>query len=113
MSHTKKTVFTFLHSSAFCEGVYFYRFAPLKYLKLLLTICFVFSACISFSQQINADSLIKLFQTDKPDTSKVIHAYKLCWEYIKKGHYDTAMYYGNTALELAQQLNFKRGIAGA
>ncbi len=108
-----KTLSAFPRFSQFCETIHFCKSGRIKNLKLIVTCCFVVSACFSFSQQNKADSLVKLFQNDKPDTNKVIHSYKLCWEYIKKGHYDTAMYYGNTALELAQQLNFKKGIAGA
>lgn len=65
-----------------------------------------------FSQN-KADSLLGLLKRDLQDTNRVIHSYKLCWEFIRKGQYDSAMRYGNTALELAEQLNFKKGIIGA
>ena len=50
------------------------------------------------------DSLLFLLKTDKPDTNKVIHSYKLCWEYTNIGLYDTALNYGNSALKLGEQL---------
>ena len=69
--------------------------------------------CEAFSQNKNIDSLLTLLKTDKADTNKVIHSYKLCWEYIRAGLYDSAMHYGNDALQLAEQLSFKKGIVGA
>lgn len=71
------------------------------------------SNTVSFAQKSNKDSLLQLIRIDKADTNKVIHSYKLCWEYIRKGMFDSAMHYGNSALELGQQLNFKKGIVGA
>ena len=76
------------------------------------TLILLFSTT-SFSQKNNKDSLLQLVKTGPPDTNKAIHSYKLCWEYIRKGKYDSAMYYGNSALELSQKLDFKKGILGA
>jgi tetratricopeptide (TPR) repeat protein len=64
-----------------------------------------------FAQNKNIDSLLILLRTDKQDTNKVIHYYILCRGYVQIGDYDIAMYYANSALILAQQLNFKKGIA--
>jgi tetratricopeptide (TPR) repeat protein len=109
----KKTIFALPFLFILFKTKYICGNANSKLLKQIITSYFIFFTSISFSQQYIADSLTLLLRTDKPDTNKVIHSYKLCWEYVKKGKYDTAMYYGNAALELAQQLNFKKGIAGA
>ena len=61
-----------------------------------------------FAQNRNIDSLISILKTSKPDTNKVNRLYDLCWEYRSVGLYDTALYYGNSALQLAQQLTYKK-----
>lgn len=48
----------------------------------------------------------------KPDTNKVKSLSDLCWEYRSKSA-DSAIIFGGQALELAQNLNFQRGIAQA
>jgi len=78
---------------------------------LIFGLAFYFCHLTSFAQNKNIDSLLTLIKKDKADTNKVIHSYKLCWEYKNIGLYDTALHYGNAALQLAQQLNFKGGIA--
>ncbi|MDP1747120.1 MAG: tetratricopeptide repeat protein [Bacteroidota bacterium] len=65
------------------------------------------------AQNKNIDSLFTLQKTDKPDSNKVNHSLSLGREFIKIGLYDTALYYCNSALQLAQQLNFKNGIASS
>src|ERR1035437_3180081 len=82
-------------------------------LILILNSAFLILNSFSFAQNKNIDSLHTLLKTDKPDTNKVIHSNKLSLEYINIGLYDTALYYGNASLKLAQQLNFKKGIARA
>ena len=75
--------------------------------KLFFIILYsAFLICNSFcvAQNKNIDSLLTLLKKDKPDTSKVIHLNKLCWEYMSMGIYDTALQYGNGALKMAQQL---------
>ena len=69
------------------------------------------SGALIFFQNKNIDSLQTLIKSDKLDTNKVIHSYKLCWEYTNIGLYDTAIFYGNSASQLALQLNFKKGLA--
>src|ERR1039457_1836736 len=68
---------------------------------------------IVFSQQSKIDSLRSLIKNDKEDSNKVKHSGKLCQEYINIGSYDTALIYGNTALEVAKQFNFLKGVASA
>ncbi len=64
-----------------------------------------------FAQNRNIDSLLILLKKDNTDTNKVIHSNFLCREYAKIGLYDSAMYVSGNILQLAQQLNFKKGIA--
>jgi serine phosphatase RsbU (regulator of sigma subunit)/Tfp pilus assembly protein PilF len=64
---------------------------------------FLFPA--SFSQNKNIDSLHILIKKDKADTDKLIHLNNLCLEFRISGLYDSAIHYGNVALELAKQLN--------
>ncbi|MBA3706482.1 MAG: tetratricopeptide repeat protein, partial [Bacteroidetes bacterium] len=61
----------------------------------------------------NADSLQTLLKKDKADTGKVSHLNLLSGEYNKIRSYDSAFYFGNMALKLAEQLNFQKGIADA
>jgi len=42
-----------------------------------------------------------------------VHLNKLCREYQNTGNYGISLHYGNTALKLARQLNFKKGIANS
>jgi tetratricopeptide (TPR) repeat protein len=57
------------------------------------------------------DSLLILLKTDKADTNKVNHQNILCRKYINIGLYDTAISFGNSALQLSLKLNFKKGVA--
>ncbi len=83
--------------------------------KRLLSAILYFSLLFfnSFAQNRKIDSLLTLIKSDKEDTSKVIHSNDLCWEFRNIGLYDTAIKYGNIALQLSQQLNFKKGLAGS
>ncbi len=90
-----------------------FKYVSILYSKIIFTVFFVLLAGNSFSQHNKKDSLLLLLKTDLPDTNKVIHSYKLCWEYIRKGRYDSALLFGNSALQLAKQLNFKKGLVGS
>jgi serine phosphatase RsbU (regulator of sigma subunit) len=59
------------------------------------------------------DSLLTLVKADKPDTNKVNHLNQLGTLLDKQRKFDTALYYTNQALQLAQQLEFKKGIANS
>lgn len=61
----------------------------------------------------NIDSLRYMLKTEQEDTSRAIYSYKLCWEYMRKGLFDSAMYFGNSALDISEKANFKKGIIGA
>ena len=85
------------------------------YIPLLILNSFSFAQNKNSSGEHNRgiDSLFSLLKKDKPDTNKVKHSIKLCVEYRNLGHYDNALYYGNSALQLSQQLNFKSGLANS
>ena len=72
---------------------------------------FVFSISLFGADSI--DSLKQLLLTDKADTNKVIHLNTLCREYLGQGEYNIALKFGNDALLLAKQLNFKKGVASS
>jgi serine phosphatase RsbU (regulator of sigma subunit) len=57
------------------------------------------------------DSLFTLIKKDKADTNKVLHLDRLSVQFRETGYYDTSLVYANQALQLAQKLNFKKGIA--
>lgn len=85
-----------------------------RYLHILFFLLVIASeAKQSHAQNKTIDSLLTHLNKDKEDTNKVIHLNKLCWEYQSIGNYDTAFRYGNAALQLAQQLNYSKGIATA
>ncbi|MBC7863499.1 MAG: tetratricopeptide repeat protein, partial [Bacteroidia bacterium] len=89
--------------------------------KLKFLICILASVCcrlVLLSQNSKADSLFSLIKKDKADTLKVFHLNKLSWEFINAGNFDTALYFSNSALQLANSLNLsdpsvKRGISAA
>lgn len=66
-----------------------------------------------YSQNKKNDSLKVLLKKDIEDTNKVNHLYKIGLEYLNGGDYDTALIYSNTILQLAQKLNYLKGIADA
>lgn len=58
----------------------------------------------------NADFLTKLLQTGKRDSNKVIHLNTIAWE-IQFTNLDSAVLYSTSALQLATQLKWQKGIA--
>jgi tetratricopeptide (TPR) repeat protein len=59
---------------------------------------------MSFSQDIEMDSLLALLKKDKPDTTKLIHLYQLSDYCETNGIYYTGLNYGYQALGLANSL---------
>ena len=82
-----------------------------KTFLLFFVVQFVVAAL--FAQNKTIDSLLTLLKKDKLDTSKVIHLNNLTLQYQSMGIYDTALYYGNNAFQLAEKINFKNGIASS
>ena len=83
----------------------------IKYIILASAFCFYHVAIIA--QNKNIDSLLVRIKNDKQDTVKVIDLIKLSREYLNAGLYDKAFLYGNVALQMSQQLDFKKGIANS
>ena len=90
-----------------------YRIFFLFILVYFSTICWIDSGGGVCAKNKNIDSLLILLKKDKPDTSKVNHLNKLTGEYVTIGLYDSAFNICNSAFQLAQQLNFKKGIANS
>ncbi len=65
------------------------------------------------AQNKKIDSLLTLLKTDKADTNKVKHLNNLGQEYINIRSLDTALKQYNAELQLAQKLNFKKGIVNS
>jgi tetratricopeptide (TPR) repeat protein len=65
----------------------------------------------SFAKQSKKDSLLNLVLHGIEDTNKVNCSYRLSDEYRKKGLGDSAIFYGESGLRLAEKLNFIKGIA--
>jgi len=82
-----------------------------------LFILFFFSPVVkgwegtSFAQNKNIDSLLILIKKDKLDTNKVNDLNQLSIEYKYVGLFDTTTHFLNTALQLAEKLKYKKGIA--
>src|ERR1035438_4702737 len=87
-----------------------------KNIHLFLFICisaYLLISSFAFAQQSKIYSLLSLLKKDKEDTSKVIHLNKLSNKLRMTGSYDSSILYCNNAIQLAQHLNFNKGIANA
>lgn len=85
----------------------------LRYIFFLLFLLVLSSACpVLYAQEPGIDSLRLLLKSDKPDTNKVKHLYVLATNYMRKGEFDTGLYYNDLALQLAKKLDFKKGFSG-
>ncbi len=82
-------------------------------MKKLLFILLISFQQFCFAQSDAIDSLLSLLKKDKEDTTKVNHLNRLTFEYREVGSYDTSIIFGNSALQLAQKFNFKKGIGDA
>ncbi|MES2591447.1 MAG: tetratricopeptide repeat protein [Bacteroidota bacterium] len=78
---------------------------------ILLSIIFIVKDGTCFAQNKYIDSLIIVIKNDQPDTNKVNHLISLSNIFNHFERHDTALQCSNLALQLAQQLNFKKGIA--
>lgn len=81
----------------------------LNMLRTLLVLCAICIAQLTFATRI--DSLATRLKTDREDTIKVIHLYELTAEYYMIGDFEKGLTYGKEAIQLARELNFKRGLA--
>lgn len=79
--------------------------------NFLLIILFLFIPLLTQSQNKKIDSLFALVKTDKEDTNKVIHLYKICGQYININEYEKGIANAKKGIALAENLNYKKGIA--
>ena len=63
----------------------------------------IFCLC-GFAQNEKADSLLHVLKNDKADTGKVNHLNALSEEFENLGNFDTAFYFGNSAITLCLEL---------
>jgi tetratricopeptide (TPR) repeat protein len=78
----------------------------------ILSISFFIICYIGFAQNKYTDSLLLRLSLSKEDTSRVLTMADLGYFY-RYTNIDSAMFYGNKALALAQQIKFLRGEADA
>jgi adenylate cyclase len=67
----------------------------------------------TIAQLYSIDSLKKVLQTQKEDTNKVKTLYTLSWRLSMTGNLNPAINLAQTALALAEKINFKKGKAYA
>src|ERR1035437_4506871 len=73
----------------------------------------LFFCSLALAQQGRIDSLLSLVKSEKPDTIKVIHLNILSDEYLVSGSFGKTLHFCNAAIEVAQQLNFRKGTVDA
>jgi tetratricopeptide (TPR) repeat protein len=69
------------------------------------------SFCWCHAQSNMSDSLLSIIQNKPNDTNKVNLFNELSYQSYREGDFEAEMLYGKKALELAQQLKWKKGIA--
>lgn len=87
---------------------------PMK--KLTHHICtfiFIVASCLLEAQHTKIDSLQKLLNTAQTDTSQLKTLNVLVSEYINTGNYEQARKYAEQALQQAEKLKHKKGLATA
>ena len=81
---------------------------------VLLLVC-IFSLCytngLNAQKEMNIDSLMTVLGTVSEDTNKVINLNTLAKQLTNNGDYDSARKNAHSALVLAENLNYKIGIA--
>ncbi len=93
----------------------------MKNLKYLLSYIFAFSICVLCAQQNNTtvkhahtiDSLQNCLKAAIEDTSKVNILNNLSLECLNEGSYEQSMHYAQEGQSIAEQINYKKGIAGS
>jgi tetratricopeptide (TPR) repeat protein len=73
-------------------------------MKKIFFILTIIISQLAFGQQNKIDSLINLLKTDKADTTKLIHLYKISDECETIGNYPDGIKYGNQAILFADVL---------
>lgn len=78
--------------------------------RFILFFLFSFSRC-AIAGQHDIDSLVALIKHEADDTNKVNHLNGLLREYVTENEYDKGIACGEEALQLAQELSFKKGLS--
>jgi len=81
----------------------------LKKIKLFILL-YLFISLSAFSENRKVDSLRTLSSKGVNDTNKVKFLNDLIWEFMDSNT-DSAIFYGNQALAIAEQLKFEKGLA--
>lgn len=82
-------------------------------MKFTLSIFFLFTSLIFTAQERVIDSLKRISFSLPADTNHVNTLNQLTDKIWQTGNYDSAIIYARKSIDLAQQLNFKRGLATA
>ncbi len=77
---------------------------------LLLLVLYSFSFSFGFAQQSQVDSLKAVLKTEKEDTSKINTLNELCSTLSNMGDYSRAYLLEENVLQLAKQLDYKKGL---
>jgi adenylate cyclase len=80
--------------------------------KILIIFFFLFSCGFVFSQDTGADSLLNVLSTEANDTSKVNTLNEL-FKYYQTGNPDKSFDYAMKAYDLAEKLNFSKGMGSS
>lgn len=72
---------------------------------------FLFINLLGYAQNRAIDSLQILIKNDKEDSNKVNHLNAISSNYQLEGEFENGLIYGEKALQLAEKLNSKKGIA--
>ncbi|HEX7415425.1 MAG TPA: tetratricopeptide repeat protein, partial [Bacteroidia bacterium] len=72
--------------------------------KIIILLIVIASIAKQSLAQNKIDSLLALIKTDKQDTNRVIHLNKLSWQYISIISFDSALFFANQALVIANSL---------
>jgi two-component system, sensor histidine kinase and response regulator len=81
-------------------------------IRTLFSACLLFVISLCYAQQNHIDSLENLVRTTPDDTTKVWHLNRLVTS-LREGDNNKALTYANQAKDLAEALNYKRGLAWA
>jgi len=82
-------------------------------MKVVITFTFILFMLFQMNPAFGKSEVdIRQILSAKPDTNKVKSLSDLCWEYRFKSA-DSALIYGNQALQLATEINYPKGIAQA
>ncbi len=81
-------------------------------MKKVFYLLVILNSCLYAQNERNTlvDSLLKLVNKEKADSNKVAHLNTISWEY-QFTNLDSALYYGQQALELANKLKWQKGVA--